>query len=112
MAQVSAVDIMEQTMTAEKLGYRSINSCADEMLDRDGNIRPVWQRFVDHFSKMRPEEISERFARTDRYLRDAGVFYRDYSADQNNERNWPISHIPVIIDGQEWDKFIDRKSVV
>lgn len=103
MAKVSAVDSMERAMTAEQLGYQSITGCADEMLDRDGNIRPVWRRFVDHFSKMKAEEISERFARTDRYLRDAGVFYRDYSADQNSERNWPISHIPVIIDGQEWD---------
>lgn len=90
-------------MTADMLGYQSIPGSADEMLDASGNIRPVWQRFVDHFSRMAGDEISERFARTDRYLRDAGVFYRDYASDQNTERNWPISHIPVIIDGQEWE---------
>jgi uncharacterized circularly permuted ATP-grasp superfamily protein/uncharacterized alpha-E superfamily protein len=93
---------MERTMTAQMLGYHAIPGSADEMLDAFGNIRPVWQRFVDHFSRMDKEEIGERFARTDRYLRDAGVFYRDYSAKQNSERNWPISHIPVIIDGKEW----------
>jgi uncharacterized circularly permuted ATP-grasp superfamily protein/uncharacterized alpha-E superfamily protein len=93
---------MERTMTAQMLDYQSIPGAADEMLDPSGNIRPVWQRFVDHFAHMGTEEITERFARTDRYLRDAGVFYRDYSANQNNERSWPISYIPVIIDGQEW----------
>jgi uncharacterized circularly permuted ATP-grasp superfamily protein/uncharacterized alpha-E superfamily protein len=102
VVQPSAADKMERTMTAQMLGYHAIPGSADEMLDAFGNIRPVWQRFVDHFSRMDKEEIGERFARTDRYLRDAGVFYRDYSAKQNSERNWPISHIPVIIDGKEW----------
>lgn len=85
------------------LGYESLPGIADEMLDINGRIRPVWQTFVNALSHMSERELHERFARTDRYLRDAGVFYRDYSAQGNSERNWPISHIPVLIDEKEWE---------
>ncbi len=88
---------------ASMLDYRSMPGIADEMLDIHGRIRPVWQPFVNALSRMEDRELHERFARTDRYLRDAGVFYRDYSAQGNTERNWPISHIPVLIDEKEWE---------
>ena len=88
---------------ASMLGYRALSGIADEMLDINGRIRPVWQPFVNALERMDERELHERFARTDRYLRDAGVFYRDYSAQGNTERNWPISHIPVLIDEQEWE---------
>ncbi len=85
------------------LGYRALPGVADEMLDADGNIRPVWQKFVAALSKMSEHELHERFARADRYLRDAGVFYRSYGEKGPSERAWPFSHIPVLIDEKEWE---------
>lgn len=93
----------DETGMASMLGYRAMPGIADEMLDIHGRIRPVWQPFVNALGRMEDRELHERFARTDRYLRDAGVFYRDYSAQGNTERNWPISHIPVLIDEKEWE---------
>ncbi|WP_425468687.1 circularly permuted type 2 ATP-grasp protein [Rhizobium straminoryzae] len=86
------------------LGYRALPGISDEMLDRDGQIRPVWQHLIDSLGHMSEAELHERFARADRYLRDAGVFYRSYGGQGSSERNWPISHIPVLIDGKEWEK--------
>lgn len=86
------------------LGYRALPGVSDEMLDRDGQIRPVWQNLIDALGRMSEGELHERFARADRYLRDAGVFYRAYGAQGNAERSWPISHVPVLIDGKEWEK--------
>ena len=88
---------------ASMLGYSAMPGVADEMLDIDGRIRPVWQPFVNALARMDERELHERFARTDRYLRDAGVFYRDYGAQGSSERNWPISHIPVLIHESEWE---------
>ena len=82
--------------------YRPLPGIADEMVDNTGAVRPVWQKLVTALSRMSKEEIAERFARADRYLRDAGVFYRSYSNKNVSERNWPISHIPVLIDEREW----------
>ncbi|WP_376782236.1 circularly permuted type 2 ATP-grasp protein, partial [Agrobacterium cavarae] len=95
-----------ETGMGSMLGYRALPGVADEMLDIDGRIRPVWQPFVNALSRMDERELHDRFSRTDRYLRDAGVFYRDYSAQGvgggGSERNWPISHVPVLIDDAEW----------
>ena len=84
------------------LGYAALPGVADEMLDADGQIKPVWLNLIAHLSRLSESELHERFARADRYLRDAGVFYRTYDSAGNSERNWPISHIPVMIDGKEW----------
>ena len=83
-------------------GYRALPGIADEMLDTQGNVRPVWQHFLASIGRMDETEISNRFARADRYLRDAGVFYRAYGTKENSERNWPLSHVPVLIDDTEW----------
>ncbi|NKN35474.1 circularly permuted type 2 ATP-grasp protein [Agrobacterium sp. a22-2] len=83
--------------------YKALPGVADEMLDADGNIRPVWQNFVAAIDRMTPAELHERFARADRYLRDAGVFYRAYgAAGSSSDRAWPFSHIPVLISDAEW----------
>nr|WP_307158510.1 circularly permuted type 2 ATP-grasp protein [Rhizobium paknamense] len=83
--------------------YRVLPGAADEMLDAEGRIRPVWQNFVAALDRRTPEELQERFARADRYLRDAGVFYRAYGADAGGgDRAWPFSHIPVLISDAEW----------
>lgn len=82
-------------------GYRALPGVADEMLDPHGNVRPVWQRLLATLGRMDEMELANRFARADRYLRDAGVFYRAYGKE-SSERSWPLSHIPVLIDEAEW----------
>ena len=84
------------------LTYASLPGIADEMVDQKGNIRPVWQHLLGFLNKLNDDDLSERFARADRYLRDAGVFYRAYGGQENSERNWPLSHIPVMIAEKEW----------
>ncbi|HXV30230.1 MAG TPA: circularly permuted type 2 ATP-grasp protein, partial [Sinorhizobium sp.] len=82
-------------------GYRALPGVADEMLDPHDNVRPVWQRLLATLGRMDETELANRFARADRYLRDAGVFYRAYGKE-SSERGWPLSHIPVLIDEAEW----------
>lgn len=84
--------------------YRLTPGVADELFDASGQMRPVWRRFVDRFARLSPAEITARFERADQYLRDAGVFFRHYSNDPLAEREWPLSHIPVILHEQEWDE--------
>ncbi|CAN7471450.1 circularly permuted type 2 ATP-grasp protein [Rhizobium sp. LjRoot258] len=85
------------------LGYAPLPGVADEMVDTNGAIRPVWQRFFAHLSSMPEKDLTERFTRADRYLRDAGVFYRAYGSAGSAERSWPLSHVPVLIDAREWE---------
>ncbi|MCA0042249.1 circularly permuted type 2 ATP-grasp protein [Celeribacter sp. ASW11-22] len=84
--------------------YQRLPGVADELFDPAGHMRPVWRRFVARFLRLSSDDIRARFERGDQYLRDAGVFYRQYSNDPLAERDWPLSHIPVILHEQEWDQ--------
>jgi len=84
--------------------YRLSPGVADELFDADGRMRPVWRRFVERFARLNTEQVIARFERADQYLRDAGVFFRQYSNDPLAERAWPLSHIPVILHESEWDE--------
>ncbi|MGE0409663.1 MAG: circularly permuted type 2 ATP-grasp protein [Amphiplicatus sp.] len=84
--------------------YRPPAGVADELLDPTGAVRPAWRRFISHLATLSPENIAQRFARGDQYLRDAGVFYRQYDKSGSTERAWPLSHVPVMIHESEWRK--------
>tara|TARA_R110002110_G_scaffold38465_20_gene125548 strand:+ start:1707 stop:4127 length:2421 start_codon:yes stop_codon:yes gene_type:complete len=75
----------------------------DEMLAPDGTVKPVWASFIDHLARLTPDELSQRFTRGDQYLRDAGVLYRQYDESLSSEREWPLSHVPVILGEDEWE---------
>ncbi len=83
-------------------GYRPAPGVADELYDRDGVMRPVWKPFVERLCAMSPEETRERFERGNQYLRDAGVYFRQYSNDPLQEREWPLSHVPVLLHESDW----------
>lgn len=82
--------------------YRPLAGVPDEMVDADGRIRPLWQPFAAHLGAMSEAELLQRTARADQYLLDSGVFYRQYGAGQSTERPWPLSHVPVLIDEDDW----------
>ncbi|QHQ37362.1 hypothetical protein GO499_10110 [Algicella marina] len=76
----------------------------DELMLPNGGIRPVWRDFIEHLSRFTPDDLTTRFARGNQYLRDAGVLFRHYDDTVSSERDWPLSHIPVVIDGSEWEE--------
>ncbi|MCR9254597.1 MAG: circularly permuted type 2 ATP-grasp protein [Alphaproteobacteria bacterium] len=83
-------------------GYRPIPGVADELLDDRGVVRPAWRTFIRNLDRLNEAEIARYFARGDQYLRDAGVFFRQYAPEGSKERAWPLSHVPVILDEEEW----------
>lgn len=82
--------------------YRPLPGAPDELMDSRGEVRPAWRRFLRHFNSLSTDEIARRFERGDQYLRDAGVFYRQYGDTGAAERDWPLSHVPVIVAESEW----------
>lgn len=81
--------------------YRPPAGVSDELLDSWGQIRPVWRSFIDHLARLAPDELTRRFARGDQYLRDAGVYFRQYSPAGPSERAWPLAHVPVLLEEDE-----------
>jgi uncharacterized circularly permuted ATP-grasp superfamily protein/uncharacterized alpha-E superfamily protein len=89
---------------AERLiaNYRPLPGIADEFVGRDGAIRPHWMRFVETMADLGPKEVQHRFSLADRHLADSGVVFRVYGAENGDERPWPLSHVPFLIEPKEW----------
>jgi uncharacterized circularly permuted ATP-grasp superfamily protein/uncharacterized alpha-E superfamily protein len=83
-------------------GYRRDGDMPDELVARDGSVRPVWEGLVSLVAEAAPEDLRRRTARADQYLRDAGIFFRTYGGEGASERDWPISHLPVLVAETEW----------
>lgn len=84
--------------------YRLLPGVPDEMIDPTGALRPGWRELMSAFDALGAEELAARFERADQYLRDAGVFYRKYDGAEGKERAWPLAHIPLIINEDDWAK--------
>jgi uncharacterized circularly permuted ATP-grasp superfamily protein/uncharacterized alpha-E superfamily protein len=83
-------------------GYQALPGTPDDLLGADGLIRPVWAGLIAALDEMPASALAQRIARGSQYLRDAGVFYRRYGAQDTSEREWPLSAMPVLIDETEW----------
>jgi uncharacterized circularly permuted ATP-grasp superfamily protein/uncharacterized alpha-E superfamily protein len=97
----------DEALANSGFDYKPIAGAPDEMLGPDGKVRPVWRHFVDSLARMPDAELERRLDKADRYLRDAGVFYRAYGGAPNAERSWPLSHVPVLIDAREWENLAE-----
>lgn len=84
--------------------YRLLPGVPDEMIDPSGAVRPGWRELIAAFDALGTEELAARFERADQYLRDSGVFYRKYDGAQANERAWPLAHIPLLINEDDWTR--------
>ncbi|MFT6223049.1 MAG: putative circularly permuted ATP-grasp superfamily protein [Paracoccaceae bacterium] len=83
-------------------GYQRLKGVSDELFDAQGKMRDVWRPFVSHLAGLTPDGVAGRFHRGNQYLRDTGVFYRKYGEESASERDWPLSHIPVMVSDTDW----------
>ncbi|HEY5796558.1 MAG TPA: circularly permuted type 2 ATP-grasp protein [Bosea sp. (in: a-proteobacteria)] len=89
-------------------GYRPLPGIHDELIGPDGQVRPQWEPFLAEWCAFSPDELNQRFGLADRHVRDTGVSYRVHGdlADGDptvGERSWPLSHVPLVITGAEWE---------
>lgn len=84
-------------------GYRTLPGVHDEMVDAQGQPRRHWVSFLAGLASHGPDELRRRFSSADRYLRDSGVFYRVYHDADGGERPWALSHVPLILEKNDWE---------
>ncbi|MDS9467845.1 circularly permuted type 2 ATP-grasp protein [Paracoccus sp. MBLB3053] len=84
--------------------YAPLPGVPDEMVDALGKIRPLWKPLLDHIERLPPDLLARSLARANQYLRDSGVFYRQYGGGNSTARPWPLSHIPVLISERDWEE--------
>jgi uncharacterized circularly permuted ATP-grasp superfamily protein len=74
----------------------------DELLQRDGTIRPHWDRLIRHLSKGGAETARRSVELTRRLIIENGVTYNIYADAQGRDRPWQLDPLPLLIDGAEW----------
>lgn len=82
--------------------YHPAPGAADELVLPEGAIRQVWAPLLQELVQLGEEGLQRAIGRGDRYLHDAGVYYRQYGEEAARERDWPLSAIPVLIAESEW----------
>jgi uncharacterized circularly permuted ATP-grasp superfamily protein/uncharacterized alpha-E superfamily protein len=97
-------------------GYRPFPGVYDEMMAEDGAVRGHWLELLAGLAGLGREELARRFAASDRYLRESGVFYRVYEDKESANRAWPLAHVPLMIEAGEWEALeaglIERATLV
>ncbi|MEN3793214.1 circularly permuted type 2 ATP-grasp protein [Fulvimarina sp. MAC3] len=76
----------------------------DEMVDRDGAVKPHYEKVIAQALKLTPDERDERVRRARQYLSEAGVFHRVYAPTEasGETREWPLGHPALLIEPGEW----------
>ena len=74
----------------------------DEMSADGVHPRPHWQHLVDSLSAIGPEELSRRWDRAERRIRENGITYNIYGDPRGANRAWKIDIVPLLIPAQEW----------
>ncbi|PWW01665.1 putative circularly permuted ATP-grasp superfamily protein [Hoeflea marina] len=83
-------------------GYVPSEGVPDELFDFGGEMRPGWSGLIEHLASQKADQLERSFARGRQYLRDAGVFFRQYGAGDQGVRDWPLSPVPVVLTDMEW----------
>jgi len=100
----SAVPESSELVAQLLAGYRPLPHVYDEMMSDRGEVRAHWCDLLAGLAALGREELTRRFAATDRYVHDSGVFYRLYEDEAGVERPWPLTPIPLVIAADEWER--------
>ncbi len=85
------------------------NYCAqinglDEILEKDGRIKPYWQQLFNNIEVMGLTELGNRGTDILAKLKENGVTYNVYDSSEGNNRPWKLDPIPFLIEQKEWDE--------
>jgi len=76
----------------------------DEMIDRDGAVRPHYEVLQDRIASLGAEELEERQSTLERSFLLQGITFTVYGAESATERIIPTDLFPRIIPAREWAK--------
>ena len=95
------MSVSKAKATADRMlaDYRPLPGVPDELVDPTGRMRPVWGGVLNHLAAQSPADLMADFARGTQYLRESGVFFRQFGGDT---RDWPLSPLPVVLAEAEW----------
>lgn len=79
----------------------------DEMLDKDGQARPHYRKFRQHFKALTPQEFEHKRHSVDVAFLRQGITFNVYGDSAGTEKIFPFDLLPRIIPAKEWE-FLER----
>ena len=87
--------------------YKEKINSYDEVLDQNGEIKPYWKGLFDTLESIGINELDIRNQEIIKKLKENGVTYNVYGANQESNRAWKLDPIPFLIHESEW-KIIEK----
>ncbi len=82
--------------------YKKTINSYDEVIDQNGQVKPHWQNLFDTLESIGMEELELRNQEIINKLKENGVTYNVYNADNGGNRAWKLDPIPFLIHQKEW----------
>lgn len=82
--------------------YKEKINSYDEVLDQNGEIKPYWKGLFDTLESIGIDELELRNQEIVKKLKENGVTYNVYDANQESNRAWKLDPIPFLIHESEW----------
>ena len=83
-------------------GYAADPKMYDEMVDRNGELRPHWQPFIEALERFETPELERILTTAQRMIRDHGVGYSGYEPKLTAAHPWRLDPAPMLIAPDEW----------
>jgi uncharacterized circularly permuted ATP-grasp superfamily protein/uncharacterized alpha-E superfamily protein len=87
---------------APGLSYRPGEGSYDEMMRADGSLRPGWDTFLQALEKLGGSQLEQRWEQVRQLIRENGVTFNVYGAEDGMDRPWKLDPFPMILDAAEW----------
>lgn len=83
--------------------YKKLINSYDEVIDQNGQIKPYWQGLFATLETLGLDELEQRNQEIINKLKENGVTYNVYEANNGMNRPWKLDPIPFLIHQQEWE---------
>jgi uncharacterized circularly permuted ATP-grasp superfamily protein len=78
------------------------NGYFDELVGRNGSIRPPARQLIHYLESLPPEEIESRRQMAEATIQEMGVSFTVYTEEGNIDRAWPFDIVPRTISAKQW----------
>ena len=90
--------------------YKKTINSYDEVIDHNGQVKPHWRSLFDTLESIGMEELELRNQEIINKLKENGVTYNVYNADNGGNRAWKLDPIPFLIHQKEWQTISKKDS--
>lgn len=84
--------------------YKETINSYDEVVDKNGNVKPYWKTIFDILDEVGMEELAIRNKEIVNKLKENGVTYNVYDSENGFVRPWKLDPIPFVIHQSEWEQ--------